>query len=87
MHLGWFGALAFLLYSALSVYAQETWMSKAGKKDPVKASVSVFLVWIIWVALVLTYAVYANGAVMVAYGQQWRRRHGRLRIAGEALMT
>ena len=73
MHLGWFGALAFLLYSALSalvaevahvfppmflrldmsspclgVYAQETWMSKAGKKDPVKASVSVFLVWIIW---------------------------------------
>lgn len=39
------------------------------------------------VALVLTYAVYANGAVMVAYGQQWRRRHGRLRIAGEALMT
>ena len=39
------------------------------------------------VSLVLTYAVYANGAVMVAYGQQWRRRHGRLRIAGEALVT
>ena len=32
----------------LGVYAQETWMSKAGKKDPVKASVSVFVVWSVW---------------------------------------
>ena len=35
--------------------------------------------------LVLTYAIYANGSVMIAYSQQWRRRHGRLRIGGEEI--
>lgn len=85
MHLGWFGALSFLLYSALSVYAQERWLSEHSKKDSVKANAAVFLVWGVWTLLVLTYAIYANGSVMIAYSQQWRRRHGRLRIGGEEI--
>jgi len=51
----------------------------------VKANAAVFLVWGVWTLLVLTYAIYANGSVMIAYSQQWRRRHGRLRIGGEEI--
>lgn len=86
MHAGWFGALAFLLYSAFSVYAQQTWLSHK-KRDPVAANVVVWVVWSIWSFLVASYALYANGITLWVYSHTWRNRHGRLHIGGEAVNT
>ncbi|CAJ1433679.1 unnamed protein product [Effrenium voratum] len=82
MHVGWFGALAFLLYSGFSVHIEGAWLARS-KRDPVRTNDAAFAVWCLWVFLVGSYAIYANGTVVLAYSRRWRLQNGRLVIGGE----
>lgn len=84
MHAGWFLSLVMLLYAAFSVFAEWHFLPHS-KRDPVRANVAVFAVWCVWLSLVTSLALYANCTMLLGYSQTWRRQHGRLRIAGEAL--
>ncbi|CAE7027843.1 EMB2654 [Symbiodinium sp. CCMP2592] len=85
MHAGWFLSLVMLLYAAFSVFAEWHFLPHS-KRDPVRANVAVFVVWCVWVSLVTSLAMYANCFMLMGYSQTWRRQHGRVRIAGEALV-